>query len=152
AFIRAARIVKHWRPRLVHAHMFHSNLLARLVRLVAPMPVLVCSAHNSNEGGALRMLAYRTTQGLCDLFTNVTEIAARDLERRGAARRGSMVAIWNGIDTDNFRIDSERRRAARGELRVKDGEFVFLAAGRLTVQKDYPTLLSAMKIVAEKHA
>src|SRR2546421_1699892 len=53
---RLARIVKLFEPDVVHAHMFHANVLARLVRLLVPMPVLVCTAHSLDEGGAWRML------------------------------------------------------------------------------------------------
>lgn len=148
ALVRAATIIWRRKPRIVHSHMFHSNLLARVLRLISPVPVLVCTAHNSNEGGLMRMLAYRLTSRLGNVLTNVTETAARELERRGAARKGSIVPVWNGIDVERYRKDDSRRAQARQSLSISEVEFVFLAVGRLTPQKDYPTMLNALRLVA----
>lgn len=49
AMIRLARLISTWKPRIVHAHMFHANLICRLVRPIAPMPVLICTAHSVYE-------------------------------------------------------------------------------------------------------
>lgn len=148
ALVRAATIIRRRNPRIVHSHMFHSNLLARVLRLISPIPVLVCTAHNSNEGGLMRMLAYRATSRLGSVLTNVTEAAARELERRGAAQMGSIVPVWNGIDVERYRKDDNRRAQTRQALSISGVEFVFLAVGRLTRQKDYPTMLNALRLVA----
>src|SRR5512141_2965276 len=34
------RFLRSWRPDVLHAHMVHANLLARLTRLVGPVPVV----------------------------------------------------------------------------------------------------------------
>ena len=45
--VRLVRIVRAWRPIVVHSHMVHANLMARVLRLMAPVPALV-SAHHLN--------------------------------------------------------------------------------------------------------
>ena len=37
---RACRLLRRFRPDVVHSHMVHANLFARLLRLCAPMPRL----------------------------------------------------------------------------------------------------------------
>ena len=59
--LRLVRLVRAWRPDVVHSHMVHANLLARALRLIAPVPALVSTIHNIYEGGRLRMAAYRLT-------------------------------------------------------------------------------------------
>ncbi len=49
--VRLARAVRRFRPDIVHSHMVHANLLSRVTRLFCQMPVLVCTAHNIDEGG-----------------------------------------------------------------------------------------------------
>ena len=44
--IRLARLARRWRPDVVHSHMVHANLMARALRLVAPVPALVSTIHN----------------------------------------------------------------------------------------------------------
>jgi glycosyltransferase involved in cell wall biosynthesis len=131
--------------------MFHSNIMARLLRAVCSMPVLVCTAHNSNEGGWLSMAMYRATNRLGDVLTNVSGLAARELERRGAAPKGTIVTVWNGIDTVRFAPDSGSRKFLRDQMAVKEDAFVFLAAGRLAAQKAYPDLLHALRIALQRN-
>src|SRR5918994_1710730 len=67
--IRLARLIRAWKPDLLHSHMYHANLLARVVRLVAPVPALVSTIHSINDGGRLRMAAYRLSNRLVDQMT-----------------------------------------------------------------------------------
>ena len=59
ALWRFRRIVQSFRPDVVHAHMFHASIFARVSRLLFRMPALVCSAHTTYEGGAWRIFLYR---------------------------------------------------------------------------------------------
>ncbi|NUG09883.1 glycosyltransferase, partial [Acinetobacter bereziniae] len=52
-------LIHDFNPDVVHAHMVHANIFARLNRIGCNVPKLICTAHNSNEGGKLRMLAYK---------------------------------------------------------------------------------------------
>lgn len=140
---RFRRLVREFRPDVVNSHLVHANLVTRLLRLVTPMPRLVSSAHNTNEEGRLRMLAYRWTDRLADLSTNVSEEAVRAFEAQGAVQPGRMRAVYNGIDTAFFAYEDASRIRLRAELGVKDDQPVLLAVGRLWEPKDYPNLLRA---------
>ena len=39
---------------MVHSHMVHANLMARALRVLVPVPVVVSTIHNIYEGGRLR--------------------------------------------------------------------------------------------------
>src|SRR5690349_2639473 len=54
-------ILRQWQPVLLHSHMVHANILARLSRPIHGVPVLVSTAHNINEGPRWREIAYRLT-------------------------------------------------------------------------------------------
>ncbi|MBN2869713.1 MAG: glycosyltransferase, partial [Campylobacterales bacterium] len=55
-YIRLRRILRDFTPDVLHTHMVHANLVARLLRLSMHIPRLICTAHSTNEGGRLRML------------------------------------------------------------------------------------------------
>lgn len=145
AYTALRRLVKSYRPDVVHSHMVHANLLARVVRLTTRMPRLICTAHNTNEGGPARTCVYRLTDRLADVSTNVSVEAVAVFEAKGAVRRGRMLAVANGIDTDRFRCEPEAgaRRALRAGLGITPADELVLAIGRLEEQKDYPNLLTA---------
>jgi glycosyltransferase involved in cell wall biosynthesis len=54
-----------------------------------------------------------------------------------------LMVLPNGVDVQAWRPDTHVRNAMRREA-LLDGEFLWLAAGRLEPVKDYPTLLAAM--------
>lgn len=143
AMWRLRQLIREFRPDVVNSHLVHANILARLLRLVAPMPRLVSSAHTTNEEGRLRMMAYRLTDRLADISTNVSAEAVEAFEKQGALRPERMVTIHNGIDTERFIFDETARRQVREELGVDESTPLLLAVGRLWEPKDYPNLLHA---------
>ncbi len=140
--IRLIRILRRRKVEVLHCHMVHANLLGRLVRPFAHTPVLICTAHNMNEGGRWRELAYRTTHRLADLTTSISHAAAQRYVEVGAVPGGDIAVVPNGIDTKLFRKDASERRPMRTELGLGD-EFVWLAVGNFMPAKDHPNLLMA---------
>ena len=51
-FVRLLALLRKLRPQVLHSHMFHANLLARLARLLYPVPVLISTLHSIAESGA----------------------------------------------------------------------------------------------------
>ena len=150
ALFRLAAILRRERPQVVHSHMVHANLLARMVRPIARVPVLVCTAHNINEGGRLREIAYRLSDPLCDLTTQVSRAGLERSVRVGAVPGHRIRFFPNGVDAENFRPDPEARRRIRWELDVGDA-FAWLAVGRFEKNKDYPNMLRAFARLRREH-
>lgn len=144
AVFNLRRLILNFQPDVVHSHMIHANIFARLVRLVTPITRLISTAHNSNEGGKLRMLAYRLTDALADMSTNVSEEAVAAFVKAKAVRPGRMVAVHNGIAADAFAFNAAARARIRQELLVHDNCRLVLAVGRLHEAKDYPNLFHAL--------
>ncbi|WP_258555943.1 glycosyltransferase [Aeromonas sp. ARM81] len=143
AYWQTRRLIKQFKPDVVHSHMVHANLFARLLRLSTPMKKLICTAHNTCEGGRGRMLAYRVTDALCDLSTNVSQEAVDAFIVQGAVPATRMLAMPNGIDTVRFTFNPASRASLRAQLQLTDDTPFILAVGRFNIQKDYPNLLTA---------
>jgi len=143
---RYKKLVKGYKPDVIHAHMIHANIFARLNRIGCKVPKLICSAHSSNEGGRLRMLAYRYTHTLSDLTTNVSINASNNFETLGAVPLSGIKTIYNGIDLTKF-DKKEIHTTLKKELNISDSTPIFLAVGRFNVAKDYPNLLNAFSIL-----
>lgn len=144
SYFRLAKLIRTYNPDVVHSHMVHANIMTRLVRLVIPMQKLICTAHNSNEGGFLRMLMYRITHKLADVTTNVSNEAVKAFESMRAVPYDEMRAIYNGIDLKRFFYNLNARSEIEQELNISSDDKVILAVGRLSEQKDYPNLLNAI--------
>lgn len=144
--VRLALQVHRFKPDVVHSHMVHANLLARVTRVFCRMRVLVCTAHNIREGGRWRELAYGLTDGLADVTTNVSGAALDRYMRIGAVSRRKARLVPNGIDIERLAVLGTSRDRMRGSLNVGD-EFVFLAALRLEWVKGVDALLEAVAAV-----
>jgi glycosyltransferase involved in cell wall biosynthesis len=149
--VRLARRVRSWRPDVLHSHMVHANLLARAVRLIAPVPALVSTIHNVYDGGRLRMAAYRLTNGLVDQMTIVSQVAADRYIAERIIPKELLRVFPNAVDSERFRsVPPGTRESVRRSLGI-DGQFAWLAVGRFEVAKDYPNMLHAFARVHERH-
>ncbi len=147
--LRLARLIRQLKPDILHAHMVHANLLGRVSRLLARVPVMISTVHNlretSEKGGPTwhKELLYRMTDFLTDRTTIIAQSAFERYVRVGAVPRSKLEMIPNGVDTKRFQPSPPLREKMRADLEL-GSDFVWLAVGRLVEQKDYPNLLRAL--------
>lgn len=144
-------VLKKYDPDVVHSHMVHANIFCRILRIFTKIPKLICTAHNTNEGGRARMYAYRLTDYLADISTNVSDEAVEQFVIKKAVKPGRMISVTNGIDTKKFKFSRSSLVSVRKELEIGDKKFI-LAVGRLNVQKDYYNLLKSIHILNESRS
>jgi glycosyltransferase involved in cell wall biosynthesis len=145
---RLVRIVREWKPDVVHSHMVHANLMARALRVLVSVPVLVSTIHNVYEGGPLLMAAYRLTNGLVDHMTIISQAAAERFIRERIVPAHLLTVIANGVDTERMRtVAPGERTTLRQSFGAAGDEFVWLAVGRFETAKDYPNMLRAFAAV-----
>ncbi len=136
---RFQKIVKEFNPDVVHSHMVHANIFARINRIFIKINKLICTAHNANEGGTLRMIGYKITNNLSDINTNVSIEAVESFIKKKAFSKKA-IAIYNGIDLNKFKFVTKKNNNIKN----------IFAVGRLNIQKDYPNLLKALSLIPNK--
>lgn len=146
---RAVRVLREERPAVVHPYLDIPNVLAALLRPFLPPHRLVWGVRASDleldrydwlvraGAAALRRLAR-----VPDLVI-VNSRVGLDHHRAAGFSTGRMRVVPNGIDTERFRPDAERRRRLRSEWRVGEDELLVGLVGRLDPMKDHPTFLRA---------
>jgi glycosyltransferase involved in cell wall biosynthesis len=148
AVLRLKKIADQFQPDVLHSHMTHANLLARAVRPLTRVPVLICTLHglrmNAVRRGSprLREIAHRITDRWADLTTTVCGAAAEQCVLNRSVPAGKVLPLPNFVDTAVYRPDPETRARLRSALDLA-GRFVWLAAGRLEAVKDYSTMIDA---------
>lgn len=146
---RLRSLIRQFSPDIVHSHMVHANLIARLLRIVTPMPRLICTAHSTHEGGKLVILAYRLTDFLATVSTNVSREAVSAFEQRGAVPKGRMIAVFNGVDLCEFSCEGGLRDDSRQRLFPYPEKRLVLCVGRLAPEKNYSLMLRAFSSVVK---
>lgn len=145
ALMVARRFAKAWRPDIVHSHMFHANLFARILTRICPLPPLLCAAHSFSEGGRLRMLCYRLTDSWCALTTQVSEASRAEMIRAKAVSASHVRVMYNGIDTERFKPDPSLRSQTRARLGIDGDTRLVLTIGRLAAEKAQVSLIDAFQ-------
>ncbi len=142
--VRLIRHMRRFRPHVLHCHMVHANLLGRIARLFGPARVVVSTAHSVWEGPKWRDWAYRATDMLSDVTSNVSHAGLRRYTQEGLVPIEKGIWLPNGVDVSDFapgRFDRESLRTDFGWT----GHFVWVAVGNLREPKDYPNLLNAFR-------
>lgn len=149
AFFRFIKILQLEKPDILNTFLVHANFFGRLTRLFVRIPVLVSSARNVFEGGGIRNWWYRTTDFLCDITTQVSQVGSRRYVDEKLVHASKIAYIPNGVDMGKFRKDDVIKSRLRRELGVENA-FVWLAVGRLEEEKDYSNMINAFNLIPRK--
>ncbi len=145
----AASAIRRAKPDLLVGFMFHGMMTSRLLGPLLGRPAIV-SCFRSERDGAARERLLGITDGLADAVTVQSQGVMDELCHRGVVKPSHTHVIPNSIDIARFEAVCSRERTRR-DLGVPEGRFLWLAAGRLHVQKDYPNMLNAFAEVSRRH-
>ena len=155
---RLAQFIKSKKIDVLHSHGMLTNIISRVAGKMANVPVSVSTEHLTMELGRggrstetierLKARYYRMLDNYTSRY-NQQVIAVSNAVRDDLVEQGIPVSritvIQNGINIPD--IDPAAGNRIRLELGIKPEETVVGAVGRLSPQKDYPTLLRAFKEV-----
>lgn len=143
AMLRLRALLRAWRPRIVHSHMIHANILAAMTKPFAGPVRLVWTGHNVNEGGRALNGLLKLTRNCADLATNVSEEATAEYVRRQLFRREVAKCIPNGIDVQKFDLGPRKDKAP-------SEAFTFVCVAQFREQKNHAGLLRAFAIARKQ--
>jgi glycosyltransferase involved in cell wall biosynthesis len=149
------RLIRDFRPAVVHTHAAKAGLLGRLAARLAGVPVVVHTFHGHvlrGYFGPIRTAVFRALEAvmarLSDAILAVSEAVRGDLVALGVVAPGKIRVMPLGLELDHLAGD-----LPRGGLREAAG--VPAAAplvgmvGRLVPIKDVPTFLRSAALVHE---
>lgn len=150
AIARLRRLIRAWRPDVVHAHGLRAGALTAIaLAFVRPnvyhsRPALVVTVHNAPAAGGVTGAIYRVLELIVARTADAVLCVSPDLEKRmreaGARRVGRAL-----VPADD--VSAETRAVLPGPLPGDSDPDpdrpTVLAAGRLAAQKGFGTLLEA---------
>ena len=148
SMLGVAAAVRRVKPDVLVGLMFHGMMTARLLGRLLGVPVNVSSVH-SDRHGAVRERLLRLTRALPDSVVALSNDLGRALVRSSVAKSHHTRTVPNAIDIDRYQQATNRFEARRG-LGFQEDRFLWLAAGRLEIEKDYPNMLRAFRMLSEK--
>jgi glycosyltransferase involved in cell wall biosynthesis len=148
AIRRLRRLLRAWRPDVVHAHGLRAGALTAIaIASVRPRPALVVTVHNAPTAGGLTGAIYRVLELIVARNADSVLCVSADLEDRmraaGARLVGHAVVPAVRISPARDVVSAETSAAIRAEFGVRSGQAMVLAIGRLAAQKGFGLLLDA---------
>ena len=143
SFARLVRVVREFRPDILHSYMGYENLFGRLATRYTGIGRSVGSVRCTRMP-ARDVFYERQTRGLiAALICN--SIGIRDeLHARAGIPLADIDVIENGVDQERFRpLDAAERARVRAEWRL-EGRRALVVPGRLSEQKNQIAIVRAL--------
>jgi glycosyltransferase involved in cell wall biosynthesis len=155
AFAGLVRLMRAWRPAIVHTHTAKAGLLGRVAARVARVPTVVHTYHghvlrgyfSPEKTAVFRGLEARLAR-LADALVAVSESVKQDLVSLGVARAEKIRVVPLGLELDHL-AGVLPRGVLRGEAGIPAAAPLVGMVGRLVPIKDVPTFLRAARLVLE---
>jgi glycosyltransferase involved in cell wall biosynthesis len=138
-----------FKPDLVVSFMYHAILVGRLVALMSGRVPHIGSIRSMGVGSGKREFFIKLGHFLDTRIVPNSEYTRNMLVERGIIKSAKSDVVPNGIDLPIEVISLEQRLKLRKELNVPEHGFFWLIVARMTVEKDIPLLLSAIKLLKQ---
>lgn len=129
----------------------HPIMIGRLSWLLGIVPKVVSSIRCERFGGRMRELVTRWTDSWCTINSTNSRVAAESLIGRRICHAQRLRVVNNGLELSRFAASKNLNERICMLPECKDGDYVWLAAGRLDAQKDFGRLIVAFARVSADH-
>ena len=143
-------IINKFRPEIVHSHLFHGNLAAKLNSLGRDYKFL--NTVHIAERRTSRWWHFaldRITNRFCDRITCVSSAVRDYYSEKTFCDKSRIDVVYNGINAPAT-LSRDEILALRKEWGVENCSRLIGSAGRLAYQKGYDILLSALDVFSRK--
>jgi glycosyltransferase involved in cell wall biosynthesis len=155
ALLGLVRLMRVWRPAIVHTHTAKAGLLGRLAARAARVPTVVHTYHghvlrgyfSPAQTACYRWLETRLAT-LADALVAVSESVKQDLVGMGIARPEKIRVVPLGLELRHL-VGELPRGVLRREAGIASDAPLVGMVGRLVPVKDVPTFLRAARLVRE---
>lgn len=139
-FFSVRRLVREFRPEVLHAFLFHANIVGRFVGWRERVPATICAVRVEDRERSFRLWLDGATHRMMHAQTCVSESACRFTHEQSGIPLEKLFAIPNGVVQESFEMS---RGAFRQQLGLSDETPLIAAVGRLEKQKGMDYLLEA---------
>ena len=158
AFIQLLRLMREFRPHIVHTHTAKAGTLGRLAARLARVPVVVHTYHGHVFHGyfspaktRLFLAIERWLARHTDRLLTVSENVCRELLDLGVGSPERLIVIPLGLDLDRFLRCEEMRGQLRAELKVSPETLLVGVVARLVPIKRHECFLAAAAKVVQRY-
>ena len=149
---RLAKLLRELKPDILHSRGWGTYFESAMAAKLSGVPLLVHGEHGTTYFDRRRRLwAYRWLRHVTSHYTVVSKNLGDMLQQKIGIDSGKISYLPNGVDTEKFKPQPERRNEARKELGLGPKDFVVGSVGRLVEVKGFDVLIGALKRARQYH-
>lgn len=148
SFKNFIKLINKFKPDLIHAHLFHSIILTRIIRLIFFKIPIISTMHNALYRLTYREILLKYTDFLSNLNTAVSFSALNSYLRKGVFSYEKSKFIYNGIDLKEFEFNKVDRNKIRLKEKVSKKTLLFIIVARLIYSKGIWDILKIFKNIS----
>ncbi len=151
-FMNTYRLIKRFRPHIVHTHLFKSDFHGRVAARLAGVPVVISTLHSTDRWARKFPLGllYGWTANFADRLIAVSEDLRVFHQKYTNVPAQKFVKIENGVDLEAHSYSEVARQKMRKAFGFAKDEFVFGIIGRLTPPKNHENFLQASALIQKQ--
>ncbi len=158
AYNKLKKLIKEFKPDIVHTHAAKSGALGRLAAKHCNVPVIVHTFHGHvfhSYFNSLKTNFFIRTErylaGMSDAIVAISDVQKKELSgdfRIASADKFRVIPL--GLDLDNFITDQDKKRNRfRSEFNLDDETIAIGIIGRIVPVKNHSLFLKALKYVLD---
>ena len=156
AILPLCRYLKQYKPQALISHMSHTNVISVLAKELARTKTeLILVEHNTFSASKSESMRAKLVPPLMKLVypranhvVGVSQAVSEDLETQLGLKKGQVKTIYNPVVNNN--LITKAKAPLEHSWFIENAPPVFVAVGRLTVQKDFATLIKAFAMLRQK--
>jgi sugar transferase (PEP-CTERM/EpsH1 system associated) len=150
---RLFRLLRRENIQILHAHLFHANLLAATLGKLARIPIIITTRHSVEIGGPGREWLNRLVKPLHDVAVMVSRQVHKTERHRSGVKADKIVEIPGGVHVDTFaQVDRKSIERLRHKWDLGTKVAIVGTVGRFAEPKGYSYLLEAMVELRNQNA
>jgi glycosyltransferase involved in cell wall biosynthesis len=146
------RLIRRFRPQIVHTHLFKSDFHGRIAARLAGVPIVVSTLHSTDRWARKFPFGrlYGRTARSADRLIAVSDDLSRFHQQHSHIPAKKFVIIENGVALKKYAFSQPTRNRLRQFFHIGTEEILFGIIGRLTPPKDHETFLQAAALIQKE--
>lgn len=153
------RLIRNWKPDVVHTHSSKAGILGRLAAWKQRVPCVVHTIHGppfhryeARWRNAIYILSERIAARRCHAIVCVADAMREQFLAARIGRPEQYRTVYSGMEVERFINPQWQRSEVRRELHFSEEDFIVGTVARLAENKGHDDLLDALEPVMRSHA
>ena len=146
------RIIREWKPDVVHTHSSKAGILGRLAAWKESVPCVIHTIHGppfhayeKRWRNAVYVVSERIAAKHCHVIACVADAMRDQFLNAKVGRANQYATVYSGMEIESFINPAWTRDAVRNELQFQPDDFVIGTIARLAENKGHDDLLDALE-------